>query len=396
MRTIITSLLLFITIIGSSQNNSIILSDNANIIQSGTVNVYVNQPNINGIIKTGTQTGGIISNDEQSRIIWKSGSNTGNYTIPYKTTEGNLIPITINKTTPGTILSKGELITSTYHTIPNNTPYPSNSDIWVNDVTNMIGITGLDNSNNTADRFWIIIFNGYSVNPTTTLTLSYDGAGAITDIVGIVEPNLQAQYWDGALWNLPTIGTVNIINDYVNNIGNVDFSAQWVLVDQNFPMPITDLDFSAIVDFPDVQLNWTTATESNNDYFIIQRSYDMINWTNISTVNGYGTSNVTQQYTTIDFKPGCGTIYYRLIQVDYNGYSTTLEPTSVFIDCEHGISIFPNPTLQGQPPTITGITNKTVVQIYDVCGRECDIMFLNSGTYSVVIDGIFVTKLVVL
>ena len=234
-----------LSFIGISQDRSIILNDNGNVILSGAINLYVNQSNPNGIVKTGFGIGGILMDDERARLFWKVGTTVNTYNIPIKTTEGEQIPIIINKASAGTLSSNGEFVISTYHTPSNNTPYPMNSDTWFSDVTNTNGSTGLDNSINAADRFWVIIFNGYSTKPTIVLTLSYDATGVVTDIGGLTENNLQAQYWDGTKWVCPPVGTVDVVNHNVNTINNVNFDAPWVVVNKNDHLPITLIRFKA-------------------------------------------------------------------------------------------------------------------------------------------------------
>lgn len=67
------------------------------------------------------------------------------------------------------------------------------------------------------------------------------------------------------------------------------------------------------------QLDWITATELNNEYFILERSEDGLNWTEIGKINGSGTSHTTKKYSFKDYGFKNDLNYYRLLQVDYNG-----------------------------------------------------------------------------
>jgi hypothetical protein len=74
-------------------------------------------------------------------------------------------------------------------------------------------------------------------------------------------------------------------------------------------------------------LKWTTATETNNDYFLVERSLDAINFVEVEKVKGAGNSMETLNYKLVDKKPYNGINYYRLKQVDFNGqfkYSNTV------------------------------------------------------------------------
>jgi len=66
-------------------------------------------------------------------------------------------------------------------------------------------------------------------------------------------------------------------------------------------------------------LQWKTATEINSDYFIIERSTDGTNYTQVAIVNATGNSNSTISYQLIDNFPGEGINYYRLKMVDDDG-----------------------------------------------------------------------------
>ncbi len=66
-------------------------------------------------------------------------------------------------------------------------------------------------------------------------------------------------------------------------------------------------------------LNWTTSMEHKNAMFIIERSTDGINYTNIGAVKGAGDSNKTIAYTFLDSDKPLGQQYYRLRQIDFNG-----------------------------------------------------------------------------
>lgn len=67
------------------------------------------------------------------------------------------------------------------------------------------------------------------------------------------------------------------------------------------------------------QLTWVTVTETNNDYFLIERSEDAYNWDSIGKVYGSGDSHTSIFYTFKDNSYSNTLNYYRLKQVDKNG-----------------------------------------------------------------------------
>jgi hypothetical protein len=87
-------------------------------------------------------------------------------------------------------------------------------------------------------------------------------------------------------------------------------------------LPVEMLDFNAECEKSYTQLNWTTASEVNNDYFTIEKSKDAINFFNIGVVQGKGNSNVVNTYSFNDTQFNNETVYYRLKQTDFNGKFT--------------------------------------------------------------------------
>lgn len=86
------------------------------------------------------------------------------------------------------------------------------------------------------------------------------------------------------------------------------------------PLPVEFSYFSAEPTTDgSVELSWGTATETNNDYFDVERSIDGVNWEVITTVDGAGTSIVGQDYLEYDYQPHYGVSFYRIKQTDFDG-----------------------------------------------------------------------------
>ena len=78
-------------------------------------------------------------------------------------------------------------------------------------------------------------------------------------------------------------------------------------------------------------LKWSTATENNNDYFLVESSLDGFFWDKVSVVDGSGTSLTTQNYS-LNIYPSNRLKYYRLTQVDFDGASEVFKTVSVSCD----------------------------------------------------------------
>ncbi len=112
------------------------------------------------------------------------------------------------------------------------------------------------------------------------------------------------------------------------------------------PLPIELLSFEAnrVGSEMLVKCDWSTATETNNNYFGIERSQDCINFSQIGTMLGSGNSLVTQNYTFYDDKPYYGLSYYRLKQVDFDGSFSYSAIKTAFIGGLEIVNIYPSLT----------------------------------------------------
>lgn len=157
------------------------------------------------------------------------------------------------------------------------------------------------------------------------------------------------------------------------------------------PLPVELLDFSAVPAKDQmVSLNWTTATELNNDRFIVERSQNGTEFLPIASVKGVGTTMQAQQYTHQDTQPFEGKNYYRLRQVDMDGtenYSLIVE-----ISVTSGTQFTAqwdqqNQTIQGW---ISGASTARGIQLIDIQGKEIlsEELEQDSDRFSISLPGI--------
>ena len=85
----------------------------------------------------------------------------------------------------------------------------------------------------------------------------------------------------------------------------------------NFVLPVELTSFEAVRIEDNIRLEWTTASELNNDYFEVLKSYDGEAFSVIGYVDGNGTSSEVIDYSYTDSEPKQA--YYRLRQLDYDG-----------------------------------------------------------------------------
>ena len=115
------------------------------------------------------------------------------------------------------------------------------------------------------------------------------------------------------------------------------------------PLPVKLISFTAKAIEKDAILNWSTATEKNNDHFEIERSNDGVNFTKAGDVSGAGNSTSIIKYAFTDARVADFStqhVYYRLKQVDFDGsfeYSNLAIVTFVKQGVVSILNVQPNP-----------------------------------------------------
>ncbi len=95
----------------------------------------------------------------------------------------------------------------------------------------------------------------------------------------------------------------------------------------------------------EVKLVWATASETDNDYFVIERSQNGIDWEELFQESGAGNSATVLNYSMIDKNPYKGISYYQLKQVDFDGAYSYSPVISILVKYESDININPNPII---------------------------------------------------
>jgi hypothetical protein len=235
----------------------------------------------------------------------------------------------------------------------------------------------------------------------------YGLIGAVSDlrltlansVVGL--PGVNAGTTTNPQINRSGLTLANLTNSFY--IGSINST--------NTPLPIILISFKASLVNGEVLLNWTTAAETDNDYFTIQRSTDVIGWENIQKVAGAGTSGNTKSYSAKDPSPYPGISYYRLMQTDIDGKSTYSFIVSVNLGNKVSeILVYPNPAkdllwIQFVVPgkyeiAIFNSSGQAVIQPVSLFGMKTglNISELKTGMYMLDIrhDGMHETRKIVI
>lgn len=182
----------------------------------------------------------------------------------------------------------------------------------------------------------------------TGLTLPLDQAGKVSFLSGaglIDHIVISNEMQDVAISNATDIEDPRT---YISSY-NATTASDHLPVFTRFNLSLTALPvqlsrFQAQISGSAVVINWLTANEVTNSYFIVERSKDGSSFVSIARLNARS-SAVNASYQTIDSFPLQGASYYRLKQVDIDGRINLSQTVSVNIGAVASgtINIYPNP-----------------------------------------------------
>ncbi|MBK6755482.1 MAG: T9SS type A sorting domain-containing protein [Flavobacteriales bacterium] len=210
----------------------------------------------------------------------------------------------------------------------------------------------------------------YSPPQFASTAISY-GLPATLNICPLVLP----QYCGWVPGMQVTVGEVYLL--YISNWSqsSIGFELDWNL--QNGAsldctvLPVELLSLQAYAVTGGVNVDWTTATEIDNDRFEIERALDGEHFEHIGTMPGAGNSLQTLYYTFLDPHPHHGINYYRLRQVDHNGdHAYSPVRTVQFSSTVGEVRMVPNPGSSFVDVLWPQVEPGSLLVMHDATGRE--------------------------
>lgn len=353
-------------------SNTLTLTDGVIVLNSNLLTIT--NPATTAII--GGSSSSYIKSETNSAINpgivqWNMGTSTGAHVFPFGK-PGYYLPFTFDKL--GAVNANISVSTRATNA-SNNLPWAGQSSVAA--VGNMSNDLTDISETSVIDRWWDI---SSSVNPLTDgadITFSYAGDENTTTTP---ESIFKPQHWNGTTWDAPA-GAGNI--GVTTGVGIVNISAAttfspWVLADAGqVPLPIELLSFKALCTTNVVELKWTTATETNNDYFTIERTLDGVNFEMLGKITATGNSNQITNYSFVDSTPFSfgqeqRVRYYRLKQVDFDGQWEAFNFISCLCNTKELFTPLIYPTLASDNINIEFCFAENVditLQIFDDTGR---------------------------
>ena len=221
------------------------------------------------------------------------------------------------------------------------------------------------------------VISSYSINPSLPTGLSID---ANTGIIS----------------GTPTVTTSNKTYTVTAFSGACDTTTTLDITVAS-GLPVTLLSFTTNLSADNVATNWQTTAEVNTSSFIVQRSTDGVNFSDLATIAALGSTGHINNYQYTDNGVSDAIVYYRLKMLDNDGKFTYSKVIMITLPAKNSFSIYPNPA--HNTVTINNgefkIDNNTYLTITDMAGKALrsikvtdklttlNIAGLSTGTYLV-------------
>lgn len=225
--------------------------------------------------------------------------------------------------------------------------------------------------------------NQVGTSSSGTITMSFSGNPDVNTNTGITKTNTTAPRY---------------IADPSIDLYSGDCGTSVVL-------PVELTSFFAFCLQNSINIAWQTASEKNNDYFLLERSINGFEFERIAMVQGAGNTQVEQEYLFSDYDFLPGTSYYRLKQVDFDGKSETVDIISLQNDCfeEEGLRAYYDQQT-GRIRLFHEVEARDIVSlsIYAISGQGAPVFFEhrveNSGYFEIksfkeFVKGIYIVTL---
>lgn len=310
--------------VGGQSTFSGVLSVGASTLDLNSNNLNVTNSAVGAITRS---SGYIISETPSatnpSTIRWYHRTVGGSKVYPFGVA-GSYIPFTFNITGP-------MANAAAYVEVSTRATASSNNQPWASGVSHMYSpnVPYADGSIPAVIDRWWQVNNSHAV--TANATFSYRGSENTLNPLynnGLI----GAQYWAGGwLPNNANLGSAAAVTSGVGSVTASGLSTfgPWVLSSLLSPLPIELVSFEGKCSGGEIILNWCTASESNSDYFSVEQSGDGLDFIQVGSVAGAGTSGEKHCYQYKTAAMNDGLTYFRLRQTDKSSRSETFQVISV-------------------------------------------------------------------
>ncbi len=308
----------------SSVASTLVVNGNitADFITYNTANLTIGAAGVVDIAHAVSFTAGTITN--------------GNNLLVGTSASSNLLIDQSNFTNNGTVNASGNVTIQNVVTITNNLSFIVGGNMTMTKGTlNNTGSFVVEGTGSFSND--PIINNSGTLDYNGLLSFNITGSGAVNNTGGTINAHSSLDFTGTVVGDCPTSGAINYWGTLTK--GNC------TLAGATLPVELTHFSVSEVV--KGVLLEWSTASEKNNDIFNIEHSINGEVYSVIGTQEGKGNSSVDSYYSFNHQYPINGMNYYRLQQVDYDGTATLSKAISVCYKENYPI-VYPTIAEKGQ------------------------------------------------
>ncbi len=331
--------------------------------------LLISEPATGLSIVTPTGNEVVVSEDDAhaGRITRTIDSFTGPVVYPFGTSAG--IPIYSRFRLNSGIA--GDVSMATYGTTPDNLPWPT-SPVAVNNLASTIGLAP-DNRTATVDRFWSIeLTEATAVADVEFSFVDSEVPGAPHNTPSLLRAqryDLNSNQWQTALPGQFVLTGTHSPTTTTVVVPNVAQFSPWAVASDNSPLPVELLSFDGKTTSTGINLNWSTASEIDNDGFELWKSADDVDFQFLSWISGAGNSSTVLEYEHTDIAPFVGMNYYKLIQKDFDGTADESDVIGIEWQGEEGslsLDLYTSDVLRGRLSKDIG---PITIEVFNSAGR---------------------------
>jgi len=264
-------------------------------LTEGSIHLNKNRISIQNNTEQGIKKGNgfIVCNEKEGSII-RSNNLLINYEFPFGTNDGKYVPVFINcKSGTGKTIKVNSISTN-----KENLPLPAGLSANLLNSGNAIS--------DQIDRWWQIDANGI----TGDITLTYASEENST-IESKRQENFSIKYKTATNWSEMIGNGTGIITNTGKVIAkNINPSGTFTIISNGQSHPSEIVQFEAIKNNKNCNLNWKTENENNCKEYIIERSNDNVNFAAINKTDAKNT--IQNAYQVSDNNLLDGKYYYRI------------------------------------------------------------------------------------
>lgn len=182
------------------------------------------------------------------------------------------------------------------------------------------GITGAAYTSGVVNRTWDIT-EGIPGGSYITLSIQWNLSD---ELASFDRTNCTVSHYTSNTWTeTSSKGAAGAGSAYTRTSGVISSFSPFAVTSSPGTLPIELIGFSGTCHDKNVLLEWETATETSNDYFTIEKSNNPRDFKIIGYMDGAGNSPDKKTYKFNDAHTYPEAAYYRLVQTDFDGHSTT-------------------------------------------------------------------------